>query len=87
MKNIAHHSTHFNRILRQLGLVGLLAAALGLAGCAAPTHRQVNIGAGTVIGGVVGHALIGGPVATIGGAAAGALIGNSLSSSGQRHGR
>ncbi|MFT3814206.1 MAG: glycine zipper 2TM domain-containing protein [Acidovorax sp.] len=67
------------RTTRTLCIAAALAGALSLGGCAhGPTRNQVGIGTGAVVGGVVGNALIGGPLATVGGAAAGALVGNEL---------
>jgi osmotically inducible lipoprotein OsmB len=56
------------------------AAIVSLSGCAGggPTHQQVGVGAGAVLGGVAGNALFGGTAGTVGGAAAGALIGNEV---------
>ena len=49
------------------------ATTFGLVGCAShPSNRQVGTGVGAVAGGLVGNAVFGGPVGTIGGAAAGA---------------
>jgi len=55
------------------------AAVITLTGCATnPTNAQIGTGVGAVAGGVIGNAVLGGPVGTIGGAAAGALIGNEV---------
>jgi len=55
------------------------AAVITLTGCATnPTNAQIGTGVGAVAGGVIGSAVLGGPVGTIGGAAAGALIGNEV---------
>lgn len=65
---------------RPLLATTILAAAFTLGGCASqPTRNQLGTAAGAVAGGVAGHVLIGGPLATVGGAAAGALIGNEMS--------
>ncbi|HSV36505.1 MAG TPA: glycine zipper 2TM domain-containing protein [Ramlibacter sp.] len=55
----------------------IAASLMGLAGCASMDRQTAGTVGGAVIGGVVGDALIGGPVGTIGGAAAGAYIGNN----------
>lgn len=50
-----------------------------MVGCSTPpTSAQIGTAAGAVVGGVVGSAVLGGPVGTLGGAAAGALIGNEV---------
>lgn len=49
---------------------------IALAGCGTMDRQTVGTVGGAVVGGVVGDALIGGPLGTIGGAAAGAVIGN-----------
>ncbi len=61
-------------------LLSVAAAALiALAGCSTPpTNAQIGTGVGAVAGGVIGNAVLGGPVGTLGGAAAGALIGNEV---------
>lgn len=70
---------------KSLILAATVVGTVALSGCAhGPSNRQLGIGAGAVAGGVVGNALFGGPVGTVGGAAAGALIGNELSSGGRR---
>lgn len=56
----------------------LAASVMALAGCAdmgVDRNTAGTIG-GAVVGGVVGDAVLGGPVGTLGGAAAGAYIGN-----------
>ena len=53
-----------------------IAATLGLSGCATMDRQTAGTVGGAVVGGVVGDALIGGPLGTVGGAAAGAYIGN-----------
>jgi osmotically inducible lipoprotein OsmB len=52
------------------------ASLLGLAGCGSMDRQTAGTGGGSVRGGFAAHALIGGPVGTVGGAAAGAYIGN-----------
>jgi osmotically inducible lipoprotein OsmB len=52
------------------------ASLLGLAGCAGMDRQTAGTVGGAVVGGVVGDALVGGPVGTVGGAAAGAYLGN-----------
>lgn len=60
-------------------LAALAAATMGMAGCAnmSPSERQTagTVG-GAVAGGVVGDALLGGPLGTLGGAAAGGYLGH-----------
>lgn len=55
------------------------ASVMGLAGCSnmTPSERQTagTIG-GAAAGGVVGNAVLGGPLGTVGGAAAGGYLGN-----------
>lgn len=63
-------------LIRTCTAAGALALSLGLAGCA--NNQQLGTGVGAVAGGVVGDAVLGGPVGTIGGAAAGAVIGNQI---------
>jgi len=53
------------------------ASLIGLAGCAGMDRQTAGTVGGAVAGGVVGDALIGGPVGTVGGAAAGAYLGNN----------
>lgn len=57
-------------------LVVCAAAALALSGCANMDRQTVGTVGGAVAGGVIGDAVIGGPLGTLGGAAAGAYIGN-----------
>lgn len=57
----------------------LAASLLGLTGCANMDRQTAGTVGGAVVGGVVGDALIGGPLGTLGGAAAGAYIGNEAS--------
>ena len=61
---------------RSLTLAAVAATLLALGGCSSLDSRQTSTIAGAVVGGTVGHVLIGGPLATVGGAAAGAYIGN-----------
>lgn len=49
---------------------------MALAGCGTMDRQTAGTVGGAVVGGVVGDALLGGPLGTIGGAAAGAVIGN-----------
>ena len=49
---------------------------LPLMGCA--NKQQLGTGVGAVGGAVIGDAVIGGPLGTLGGAAAGAVIGNQI---------
>ena len=55
----------------------LTASLLGLTGCANMDRQTAGTVGGAVIGGVVGDALIGGTLGTVGGAAAGAYIGSN----------
>jgi osmotically inducible lipoprotein OsmB len=57
-------------------LAALAAALLGLGGCANMDRQTAGTVGGAVVGGVVGDALIGGTLGTVGGAAAGAYLGN-----------
>ncbi len=61
-------------------LLSVAAASLiALTGCStSPTNAQIGTGVGAIAGGVIGSAVLGGPVGTLGGAAAGALIGNEI---------
>ena len=63
----------------KLLLSAVAASLIALAGCSTnPTNAQIGTGVGAVAGGVIGNAVLGGPLGTIGGAAAGALIGNEV---------
>jgi osmotically inducible lipoprotein OsmB len=63
----------------KLLLSAAAASVIALTGCStSPTHAQIGTGVGAVAGGVLGNAVIGGPIGTLGGAAAGALIGNEV---------
>lgn len=64
------------RSIQTLAATVTIIAALALTGCA--NNQQLGTGVGAVAGGVVGDAVIGGPVGTLGGAAAGAIIGNQI---------
>ena len=61
------------------------AAVMGLSGCANMDRQTAGTVGGAVVGGVVGDALIGGPLGTVGGAAAGAYIGNQATKPGHRY--
>ncbi|WP_034388394.1 glycine zipper 2TM domain-containing protein [Comamonas composti] len=75
-------------LLKSLTLMGTLAGALALGGCAHhPNNAQIGTGVGAVAGGVVGNALFGSTLGTVGGAAAGALIGNQVGSDSDNAGR
>ena len=51
----------------------------GLTACStSPTRQQVGIGTGAVVGGVLGNAVGGGTLGTVGGAAVGGVIGNEV---------
>ena len=57
----------------------VFASLIALTGCSSdPTRQQMGTAAGAVVGGVVGNAVLGGPLGTLGGAAAGAVIGNEV---------
>lgn len=68
----------------KLAAAALAASLIGLTGCATMDRQTVGTVGGAVVGGVVGDALIGGPVGTIGGAAAGAYIGNKATEPNRR---
>ena len=66
----------------------VLTASLALGGCASnPSIAQIFTGVGAVAGGVVGDAVFGSTLGTIGGAAAGALIGNEGAKKSDRNNR
>ena len=60
----------------KIAAAALAASLLGLTGCAGMDRQTAGTVGGAVAGGVVGDALIGGPLGTVGGAAAGAYLGN-----------
>ena len=62
--------------MRKLIAAALAASLLGLTGCATMDRNTAGTLGGAVVGGVIGDAVIGGPLGTLGGAAAGAYIGN-----------
>jgi osmotically inducible lipoprotein OsmB len=62
-----------------------VASVIGLSGCASMDRQTAGTVGGAVVGGVVGDALIGGPVGTVGGAAAGAYIGNQATKPNRRY--
>ena len=65
--------------IRYLLMAAGCAAALSLGACSSnPSNAQIGTGAGAVLGGVAGNAILGGTLGTVGGAAAGALIGNKI---------
>lgn len=50
-----------------------------LSACGTPTKQQVGIGAGAVVGGVVGNVITdGSTLGTVGGAAVGGVMGNEV---------
>ena len=59
-----------------IAAAALAASLIGLTGCGTMDRQTAGTVGGAVIGGVVGDALIGGPIGVVGGAAAGAVIGN-----------
>lgn len=66
-------------ITRTLASLAIVAALGGLTACStSPTRQQVGIGTGAVLGGVVGNAVGGGTLGTVGGAAVGGVIGNEV---------
>jgi osmotically inducible lipoprotein OsmB len=60
----------------KIAAAALAASLMALTGCAGMDRQTAGTVGGAVVGGVVGDALIGGPVGTVGGAAAGAYLGN-----------
>ena len=56
----------------------LLAAALGLGGCAGMTHQEKGTATGAVLGGVLGSATGGGILGTAAGAAVGGVVGHEV---------
>lgn len=55
------------------------ALALTLTACESnPTRQQIGTATGAVVGGVVGHEVVGGTLGTVGGAAVGGVIGNEV---------
>lgn len=56
----------------------VMAAMLGLAGCAGMTHQEKGTVTGAVIGGVVGNVLCGGLACTGAGAAVGGVVGHEV---------
>lgn len=67
-------------IPRTLASIACMAALIGLSACSTPpTRQQIGIGTGAVVGGVVGNAVGGGTLGTVGGAAVGGVLGNELS--------
>lgn len=67
---------------KALTTTAVLAALLGLTGCA--NNQQLGTGVGAVGGAVLGDAVLGGTLGTLGGAAAGAVIGNQVGKSQDR---
>ena len=63
----------------KIAAAALAASLMALTGCAGMDRQTAGTVGGAVVGGVVGDALIGGPVGTVGGAAAGAYLGNEAS--------
>jgi len=53
------------------------ASLMGLTGCGTMDRETAGTVGGAVVGGVIGDAVIGGTLGTLGGAAAGAYIGNN----------
>ncbi len=52
------------------------AAMIALTGCGTMDRQTAGTVGGAAVGGVLGNAVIGGPLGTLGGAAAGGYIGN-----------
>ncbi len=68
-----------NTIKQTISAAALIAAALGLAGCADMSQQDRNTAIGAGAGAVVGGVLTGGSaVGTVGGAAVGGVIGNQV---------
>ena len=66
-------------ITRTFASIACAMALIGLSACSTPpTRQQVGIGTGAVVGGVVGNAVGGGALGTIGGAPVGGVIGNEV---------
>ncbi|HJV87346.1 MAG TPA: glycine zipper 2TM domain-containing protein [Noviherbaspirillum sp.] len=65
------------RKLMSIASAMTLATVLSACGTT-PTHQQVGIGTGAVLGGVAGHVLTDSTLGTVGGAAVGGLIGNEV---------
>jgi osmotically inducible lipoprotein OsmB len=64
---------------RTLASIASALVFVGLSACStSPTRQQVGIGTGAVLGGVVGNAVGGGTLGTVGGAAVGGVIGNEV---------
>lgn len=56
-----------------------VASLIALSGCStSPTNEQIGTAGGAVLGGVLGNAVLGGTLGTVGGAAAGAVVGNQV---------
>jgi osmotically inducible lipoprotein OsmB len=55
------------------------ASLMAMTGCGTMDRQTAGTVGGAAVGGVVGNAVIGGPLGTLGGAAAGAVIGNEAS--------
>lgn len=69
-----------HRVLRSIVISTVVVGSFALTACSSnPSRQQVNTGVGAVAGGLVGNAVLGGTLGTLGGAAAGALIGNEVS--------
>ena len=63
---------------RHLVIATAFVASLGLGACSSnPTNAQIGTGAGAVVGGGAGNALVG-TAGAIAGAAGGALVGHEL---------
>lgn len=62
----------------------ILMLCAGLGGCAHWSSAEQGTAIGATAGGVVGHALIGGPLGIIGGAAAGGYIGHEIGENEQK---
>lgn len=66
-------------VSRTLASLACLVTLAGLTACSTPpTRQQIGIGTGAVVGGVVGNAVGGGTLGTVGGAAIGGVIGNEV---------
>lgn len=66
-------------VSRTFASLACLMMLAGLTACSTPpTRQQIGIGTGAVVGGVVGNAVGGGTLGTVGGAAIGGVIGNEV---------
>lgn len=64
--------------MRSLVLTALAAASLALGGCAGMSNHDQRVLSGAAIGGVVGHAVLGGTGGAVAGAVVGGVVGDSV---------